>query len=296
MRSATARASASLPPQGGTRRTRVTGRVGKDCATAAVATHAQQRSNEQRSHAVRGCGHRATDQSTFRLSFLISAAPLALFAVDVRGVFVGRRGQRVAAFGLDALLDHIGVDQRAQLLVEAIDDRPRRAGRREQPVMQHGVETRQPGFVGGRHVRQQAEARRADHGDGAQRAGLQIAERRRQHAERDRDMIAEQVVHHLPGALVRDDGGLDAGDRLEQFSREIAAGADRRGADVELAAFCLGDRDHVGDGLGRERGMREQRDRHRGDQPDRREILARIEAGIGVEARIDRDRAGMAKE
>ena len=42
--------------------------------------------------------------------------------------------------------------------------------------------------------------------------------------------------------------------------------------------------------------MRDQRDRHRGDQPDRREILARIVARIGIEARIDRDRAGVAEQ
>src|SRR5262249_39082952 len=45
-----------------------------------------------------------------------------------------------------------------------------------------------------------------------------------------------------------------------------------------------------------ERGMREQRDRHRGDQPDRREVLARIEAGIGVEAGVDGDGSGVPEE
>ena len=44
------------------------------------------------------------------------------------------------------------------------------------------------------------------------------------------------------------------------------------------------------------RRMRQQRDRHRGDQSDRREVLARIEAGVGVEGRVDRDRAGVAEE
>jgi hypothetical protein len=42
--------------------------------------------------------------------------------------------------------------------------------------------------------------------------------------------------------------------------------------------------------------MREQRHRHRGDQPDRREVLARIEAGIGVEARVDGNGSGVAEE
>ena len=65
---------------------------------------------------------------------------------------------------------------------------------------------------------------------------------------------------------------------------------------LNLAPSFLRDRDHVADRLRRERGMREQRHWHRCDQPDRREVLARIEAGIGIEARIDGDRAGMAEE
>jgi hypothetical protein len=36
--------------------------------------------------------------------------------------------------------------------------------------------------------------------------------------------------------------------------------------------------DCVADGLGRERGVRHQSDRHRRDQADGREVLARVEA------------------
>ena len=79
------------------------------------------------------------------------------------------------------------------------------------------------------------------------------------------------------------------GHRLEQFRRHVAAGADRRGADVELAGLLLRERDDVRDRLRRKRRMREQHHRHRGDQPDGGEILARIVAGIGIEARVDRD-------
>src|SRR5262249_38244367 len=106
----------------------------------------------------------------------------------------------------------------------------------------------------------------------------------------------EEVVHDLRRALMGDDGGVDAGDRLEQFGGEIAAGAHRRRSDIERPSRSLRDGDDVADRLGRERGMREQRNGHRRDQPDRREVLARIEAGIGVEARIDGDRSSMAEE
>ena len=129
-----------------------------------------------------------------------------------------------------------------------------------------------------------------------ERTGREIAHRRRQHAERDRHMTAEQIVHQLGGALVGHDGRLHAGDRLEQLGREIAAGADRRRADVHLAALLLREFDHLADGLGREARMRQQRDRHRGEQADRGEVLARIESGVGVKARVDRDRTGVAEE
>ena len=130
----------------------------------------------------------------------------------------------------------------------------------------------------------------------AQGAGLDIADRRRQHAEGHRHVAADEIVHQRRRAFVGNDLHIEAGDRLEQFRAHVAAGAERRGADVELAALRLGQRDHVGNRLGRKRRMRDQRDRHRCDQPDAGEILARIVAGIGIERGIDRNRAGMAEQ
>jgi hypothetical protein len=62
---------------------------------------------------------------------------------------------------------------------------------------------------------------------------------------------------------------------------------------LSLAGFFLGERDHVLDVAGRKRRVRDQDHRHGGDQADGREILARVEAGIGEQRRIDRDRAGV---
>ena len=42
--------------------------------------------------------------------------------------------------------------------------------------------------------------------------------------------------------------------------------------------------------------MGDQRHRHRGDQPDGREVLARIVAGVNVKAGIDRHGAGVAEQ
>src|SRR4051812_31273399 len=54
--------------------------------------------------------------------------PLALLADDVGGVLLGRAGGRAAAVGDDAFLELIRGHDGAQLLVEPLDDRPRRAG------------------------------------------------------------------------------------------------------------------------------------------------------------------------
>src|SRR5262249_38417445 len=73
----------------------------------------------------------------FEVELAHQRAPLGLLAVDVAGVFLRRRGQGIAALGVDALLDLVRLDQRAQRRVELVDDRPRRAGGRKEPVVQH---------------------------------------------------------------------------------------------------------------------------------------------------------------
>ena len=78
-----------------------------------------------------------TGHSTFRFSLRTSVphfvSSLSMSLAYSSGVEV----KGVAAFGHDALLDLGALRQRAQLGVEARDDRPRRARRRQQPVMQH---------------------------------------------------------------------------------------------------------------------------------------------------------------
>ena len=56
-------------------------------------------------------------------------------------------------------------------------------------------------------------------------------------------MAAEQIGHQRRRAFVRDDDDVDAGLRLEVFGGHIAAGAERRGADIELAGLLLGEGD-----------------------------------------------------
>ena len=93
---------------------------------------------------------------------------------------------------------------------------------------------------------------------------MQVAERRRQHAECDRHVTADEVVHELRSPFVGNDYGLDARRLLEQFRREIAAGADRRRSNVELARLFVGHRHDIADCFSGKGGVRQQRDRHGG--------------------------------
>ena len=207
--------------------------------------------------------------STFRLSLRISAPQRASSRSMSACVFLGRRRQRIAAVGGDAGA-HVGrVDAGAKRAVEPLDDRLRRAGRRQQAVVQARLEARQAGLRRGRHVGQMARPLRRQHRQRLQRAGLEHAHRRRQHVEAELDVAAEQIGRQRAGAAIGDDGDVDAGQRLEQLAAEIGAGAGRRRADVELARLALGRGDHVGERILRRRRMRHQHDRRRGDQPDR---------------------------
>src|SRR5215475_14027480 len=74
-------------------------------------------------------------------------APLGRLTIDVGGVLRWAGGELVAALGVDALL-HVGaLDQLLQLRIEPVDDRLRRAGRRQHAVMQHGFEAGHPGLL-----------------------------------------------------------------------------------------------------------------------------------------------------
>src|SRR5262249_57462700 len=69
-------------------------------------------------------------------------SPFRLLAIDVLGVLLGRRRQRVAALGDDTLLDLLAADQRPQRAIEPLDDRPRRARRSKQPIVSTRFQSR----------------------------------------------------------------------------------------------------------------------------------------------------------
>src|SRR5262245_5213733 len=66
--------------------------------------------------------------------------PLDLLVIDVGGIFLRRGEQRLGAVLGHALFGVGRADRLAQRRRELVDDRPRRAGRRDDSIMQHGLE------------------------------------------------------------------------------------------------------------------------------------------------------------
>ena len=108
-------------------------------------------------------------------------------------------------------------------------------------------------------------------------------------------MAADEIGDQLPAALVGDEIRVDAGLVPEHLSAHVRARAQRRRSEIELTGVGFGESDQARHVLGLHRWMHEQHKRQLSDQPDCGEVLARIEAGVDVERRIDADAAGVAE-
>ena len=106
-------------------------------------------------------------------------------------------------------------------------------------------------------------------------------------------MAADEIGDELRRALVGDQVHVDRRLVPEHLGAHVRAGAQGRGREVELAGIGLGERNQTGNVLRLYRRMHEQHQRQLRDQAERREVLARIEAGIDVERRVDADAASV---
>src|SRR6476659_11003436 len=70
--------------------------------------------------------------------------PFLLILVDEAGIIFRRARRDLGAIKPELLLHFTGGECRLQLLVELVDDGARRPGRRNQAVIERGVEARQP--------------------------------------------------------------------------------------------------------------------------------------------------------
>jgi hypothetical protein len=87
-------------------------------------------------------------------------------------------------------------------------------------------------------------------------------------------------------------GHLDPRHVGEELGAEVDAAAAAGGGIVDLAGLVLRERNELRQRLCRQRRIDEHDERARRDEADRRKILARVVADIGIEGRIDGERSG----
>ncbi len=107
---------------------------------------------------------------------------------------------------------------------------------------------------------------------------------------------ADQVGDRKRRPAIGDMRHLDARLAIEQLGQEMIGGANACRAVVELAGLALGERDKLGHRLHAERGIDHEDVGIGGGHADRREILFGIVGQLWIDARIDRDRSGLAEQ
>ena len=119
------------------------------------------------------------------------------------------------------------------------DDGRRQSFRREQAVPHAKLEALQAGFVGGRQVRQRFQPRL-----GGDRIALHLLAQDRAGGvgglvAAQVDLLADQIVHHRPGAAIRHRRDLRLGFRQEQHAAQMRRRADAGVAHARLDAGLL---------------------------------------------------------
>ena len=205
----------------------------------------------------------------------------------------GLTGSASAPSSASRRLHVLGRERGVQRRVELFDHRPRRAGRRDDAVVQHRLVARQA-----------ASATVGRSGNSAERLPPVTASARTllpSCASPTALAIVLKIMVTWPptrsfsagaGALVGHVVDLDARHAGEQLGGEMHARAGAGRAEGQLAWLLLGQRNQLGDRPRRHGRMHQHDIAARCDQADRREVLARVVADIGIERRIDRKRAG----
>jgi len=179
--------------------------------------------------------------------------------------------------------ERLVVQRLAQCRVEAIEEGGRRAGRRGE--RQPGVEREAVGhlFDQRRHLGHHRGALGAGDGQSAQLALLRRTESGRHGREGDLDLLAEQAQHDVGRALVGDMDVVDAGGEAERLGRQVGEAADAARTVVQLAGIGLGERDELGDRLGRRRRRHHHQRRDARQHGDRHEVLLGVVVELPVE-------------
>ena len=130
-------------------------------------------------------------------------------------------------------------------LMQLVDDRRGRAGRRHQPEPGDRLEIRKPGFGDGRqlgHVGRALERRDREAAQRCQRAPS--AGSIRHVLQRHGHAAADHVGEH--GAAIRNMDDVDTRQALEQLAADVLRGADAGRGVRQFAGLRLGERDQLG--------------------------------------------------
>ena len=214
-------------------------------------------------------------------------------AVDDGGKLFRAARLRLGALDGEPAANVVTGERCIERLVELLDDRARRAGRRCQTPSQRHVVARKSRLREGRHLRKERGAPGAGHAQRVDRAGEDVTMRVRNRADQHADMAAEQIVERRTRALVGHMRELHAGPIGEQLDREVIESADAGRSVGNRSCGLLADLDQLGERTGGKARMHRDQVRGGGDQPDRIEVLARVIAEVLHQAgrRADR-RAG----
>ena len=181
------------------------------------------------------------------------------------------------AFIVEKFFGRFRIEELGDRVVQLVDDRLRRAGRRDDapPVGRHIAG--HAGFGDGRQVGQDRAALRAAGGERPQLAALDVRHRLHDRGEHHLGFAGDHREHGRPAAFVGHVLHVDIGGQLEQFAAQMLKAADAGGRIVEHARLFLGERQQFLDRMHRHGRIDGQHIGAGGDDADRHEVLHRIE-------------------
>ncbi len=174
----------------------------------------------------------------------------------------------------------------ANLAVQPLHDRLRRAGRREQAVPAHHLIPGKPGFIDRRHLGQQRGTRARAHRERAHFSLAHKRDRGDRRVEEHRHLAAQQGGLRGRSAAVGHVGQLDPGHGTEQLRPKVPKAATADGSEGQALAARQGD--ELRHAPGCQPGWYQDHERNRRHHGDRREVAHRIIGKLRLEARIDR--------
>src|SRR6266704_302819 len=165
-------------------------------------------------------------------------APQRRFAADPGGKLGRRIAERIDADLVQPLDDARVAGRLRHLVRDAVDDRPRRRGRRENPVPGAAAKTRIK-LCDRRQVRKLRCALFARNGEQPDLAALRVLDHVRGISEDHLDLTADEIGYRLRASFVGNVAHFQSGTRSEQRRRKVCRAAGTARGVVELSRMRL---------------------------------------------------------